>query len=110
LATGSAPGIPAQVGHTAVFGGAETESTTAHPQNIFERVRSSAWTSRPMTGSYSGVMLAILSMLLSFCDQIIQIESKQQPYAKMKLNVGKHGMPFYVERIAMPNKIKMRDR
>jgi hypothetical protein len=36
------PGIPEQTGQTAVFGGAETESTTAQLQNIFDFVRSSA--------------------------------------------------------------------
>jgi len=49
--TGSVPGIPEQTGQTAVLGGAETESTTAQPQNIFDFVCNSAWTSRPMTGS-----------------------------------------------------------
>ena len=51
---GRADGLlcPEQTGQTAVFGAAETESTTAQPQNIFEFVLNSAWTSRPITGSY----------------------------------------------------------
>ena len=52
LSTGKIPGIPAQIGHTDVFGSASVESTTRQPQNIFERVAISAWTSNPMTGSY----------------------------------------------------------
>ena len=42
LITGSVPGSPAQIGQTKVFGGACVESTTAQPQNIFDRVSSSA--------------------------------------------------------------------
>lgn len=57
LTTGSVPGMPEQTGHTAVFGGAETESTTAQLQNIFDFVCSSAWTSRPITGSYSNLFI-----------------------------------------------------
>src|SRR5947209_14186934 len=52
LITGSTPGIAVQTGQVNVLGAACVESTTAHPQNIFERVNSSAWTSRPMTGTY----------------------------------------------------------
>lgn len=52
LATGNAPGIPEQTGQTAIFGSASTESTTAQPQNIFDSVASSTWTSSPITGSY----------------------------------------------------------
>src|SRR5687767_4044889 len=47
LSTGSAPGNPRQVAHTFVFGGSPNE--VGHAQNSFERVRSCAWTSRPMT-------------------------------------------------------------
>ena len=53
LTTGSVPGSPAQTGQTAVLGGALTESTTGQAQNILDLVSSSAWVSRPMTGSYS---------------------------------------------------------
>src|SRR5439155_13680308 len=52
LITGSTPGIAVQTGQVNVLGAACVESTTAQPQNIFERVDSSAWTSRPITGSY----------------------------------------------------------
>jgi hypothetical protein len=45
--------MPAHTGQTAVFGAAWIESTTGQPQNIFDAVCSSAWTSMPMTGSYS---------------------------------------------------------
>ena len=57
IATLDTHSMPAQTGQTAEFGGAETESTTAQPQNIFDFVRSSAWTSRPMTGSNSIIFL-----------------------------------------------------
>jgi len=49
LTTGSTPGIPWQTGHVWLFGGAP--KLVGQPQNIFERVRSWAWTSRPMTTS-----------------------------------------------------------
>src|SRR5512134_2109653 len=78
LTTGRVPGIPVQTGHTAVFGGAETESTTAQLQNIFDRVRSSAWTSRPMTGSYSIVIFTILSMRRPLGDDSIKVENNKQ--------------------------------
>ena len=46
--------MPWQTGHVWWFGGAP--KVVAQPQNIFERVRSCAWTSRPMTVSQAGVM------------------------------------------------------
>src|SRR5438445_11854515 len=49
LTTGSTPGIPWQTGHVWLFGGAP--KVVGQPQNIFDRVRSCAWTSRPMTVS-----------------------------------------------------------
>ncbi len=36
LMTGSVPGMPAQISHATLLGGAEVESTTAQPQNILE--------------------------------------------------------------------------
>lgn len=50
LTTGSAPGRPRQVGQTCELGSAP--SSVEQPQNIFVRVPSSTWTSRPITGSY----------------------------------------------------------
>src|SRR5919198_3631043 len=52
LATGRAPGSPRQTSHVRVFGGSPNESS--QPQNIFVRVLSWTWISRPMTASYSG--------------------------------------------------------
>src|SRR5262245_52077110 len=49
LMTGRIPGIPWQIGQVWWFAGAPW--AVAQPQNIFERVRSCAWTSRPMTVS-----------------------------------------------------------
>ena len=54
LMTGRMPGIPWQTGHVWWFGGAP--KAVAQPQNIFERVRSCAWTSRPITVSQTGLM------------------------------------------------------
>src|SRR6478735_749752 len=48
--TGIAPGRPRQVGQTCVLGSAP--NSVGHPQNIFEAVLSSTWTSRPSAGSY----------------------------------------------------------
>src|SRR5438270_13107557 len=52
LITGRVPGMPAQTSHTYLFGVA-LSGATAHPQNIFERVRGWTWTSMPITTSHS---------------------------------------------------------
>ena len=49
LTTGSVPGRPRQTGQVRVFGG--SPKLSAQPQNIFVRVSSWTWISRPMTGS-----------------------------------------------------------
>jgi hypothetical protein len=49
--TGREPGCPVHTGQVKVFG--SSPKVVEHPQNIFDRVSSWAWTSRPMTGSYS---------------------------------------------------------
>ncbi len=49
LVTGSVPGWPRQIGQVCVFGSSPNDS--AQPQNIFVRVLSWQWISRPMTGS-----------------------------------------------------------
>src|SRR3954452_13258500 len=51
LTTGSAPGRPRQTGQVCVFGGSPKE--VSQPQNIFVRVASWMWISRPITGSSS---------------------------------------------------------
>src|SRR3989339_1244941 len=51
LRTGSTPGIPRQTGQVWVLGA--PPNFVEQPQNIFASVRSWAWTSSPMTGSYS---------------------------------------------------------
>ena len=48
LSTGSAPGRPRQTGQVCVLGGSPKDSW--QPQNIFVRVASWTWISRPMTG------------------------------------------------------------
>ena len=51
--TGSVPGMPRQMGQTRVFGSSRAPSAGAvgQAQNIFDSVRSCAWTSIPMTVS-----------------------------------------------------------
>jgi hypothetical protein len=49
LATGSEPGRPRHTSQVYVLGGAPKDSS--QPQNIFVRVLSWTWISRPMTGS-----------------------------------------------------------
>ena len=49
LATGSEPGSPRQTSQVRVLGGSPNDSS--QPQNIFVRVLSWTWISRPMTGS-----------------------------------------------------------
>src|SRR3954466_14651363 len=56
LTAGSVPGRPRQTGQVRVFGGSPNDSS--HEQNIFVRVLSWTWISRPMTGSYSGTCAA----------------------------------------------------
>src|SRR3954451_17634701 len=53
LATGSVPGSPRQTGHVRVLG--SSPKLSSQPQNIFVRVSSWTWISRPMTGSSSGI-------------------------------------------------------
>src|SRR5579863_4360568 len=48
--TGSAPGMPKQIGHTLLLGGAP--KLVGHAQKILVLVASWTWTSSPMTGSY----------------------------------------------------------
>src|SRR4026208_877734 len=52
---GNVPGRPRQISQTRVFGssGAPSAGAVAQSQNIFDSVRSCAWTSMPMTVSYS---------------------------------------------------------
>jgi hypothetical protein len=47
--TGSTPGMPRQIWQVFLLGSAP--NLVEHPQNIFESVRSWAWTSSPMTVS-----------------------------------------------------------
>ena len=49
FATGRLPGRPRQTGQVCVFGGSPKDSS--QPQNIFVRVFSCTWISRPITGS-----------------------------------------------------------
>src|SRR5438094_2262394 len=52
LIRGSTPGWPRQSGHVSVFGSAPNRFSQR--QNIFVRVFSWTWISRPITGSHSG--------------------------------------------------------
>jgi hypothetical protein len=52
LMTGKVPGMPQQTSQTDELGGAVVVSTTAHEQNILERVASSTCTSKPMSALY----------------------------------------------------------
>src|SRR5689334_6022343 len=54
--TGSAPGRPRQTAQVWMFGG--SPKLVTQPQNALVRVSSCACTSRPMTDSYSVLMLA----------------------------------------------------
>src|SRR5436305_14926191 len=51
LGTGSAPGCARQTGHVCVFGSAP--NPFAQPQNIFVRVFSWTWLSRPIAGPHA---------------------------------------------------------
>src|SRR5579859_3057401 len=54
LTTGSAPGSPRQTAQVCVLGGSPKDSS--QPQNIFVRVFSWTWISRPITGSSSSIV------------------------------------------------------
>src|SRR6187551_1800320 len=56
LTTGSEPGRPRQTGQVRVLG--SSPKLSSQPQNIFVRVSSWTWISRPMTGSSSGIRAA----------------------------------------------------
>ena len=58
LSTGSEPGSPRQFGHTLVLG--SSPNMFGHPQNSLVAVRSSQWTSRPMTIFHAVVMMGLL--------------------------------------------------
>src|SRR5436190_9633595 len=53
LTTGSDPGSPRQTGQVRVLG--SSPKLSSQPQNIFVRVLSWTWISRPMTGSHSAI-------------------------------------------------------
>ncbi len=54
--------MPAQTGQTAVLGSARVESNTGQPQNIFDCVCSSAWTSRPISAIYPDFISTLYSI------------------------------------------------
>jgi hypothetical protein len=60
--TGRLPGIPRQTSQTWVLGGAPKR--VAQPQKILLAVSRWAWTSNPITASYSSVVLLNLLNLL----------------------------------------------
>jgi hypothetical protein len=83
--TGSAPGIPRQMGHTLVFGGAP--KLVGHPQKILVRVASWTCTSSPMTGSYlamrsAGAMFNVVE------DKIHYINLLPRPGISMDSSLG----------------------
>jgi len=80
-----------------VLGGAETESTTAQLQNIFDFVRSSAWISRPMTGSYS----------MTICHYCIKSQDQQQPQGKSQLYTGLNSMSSNLSGIPVPDEVEV---
>src|SRR5688572_5332955 len=64
--TGRVPGRPRQTGQTRVFGSSVPLSGGAvgQVQNIFDSVRSCAWTSIPMTVSYFVPVLTVTSPIV----------------------------------------------
>src|ERR1044072_4774332 len=69
LGTGSEPGWPRQTGQVRVFGSGPKPDS--QQQNIFVRVFSWTWISRPMTGSQS--LLATLEQLLRFAHGALDV-------------------------------------
>ena len=73
--TGSAPGCARQTGHVCVFG--SPPKPFSQPQNIFVRVFSWTWISRPMTGSHSGTREELLCLEQRDLDVAAHLEHRQ---------------------------------
>ena len=65
--TGSAPGKPKQTGQVWVFGSAP--KIVLQPQNIFEAVPNSTWTSKPSTGSYFSITSSYFKLMRALLNQ-----------------------------------------
>src|SRR5919109_4387020 len=73
--TGSAPGCARQTGHVCVFG--SPPKPLSQRQNIFVRVFSCTWISRPMTGSHSGIREELLRLQERHLDVAAHLEDRQ---------------------------------
>src|SRR5215213_2221957 len=74
LGTGSEPGWPRQIGHVRVFGSAPKPDSQR--QNIFVRVFSWTWISRPMTGSHSGTVEQLLGLADGALDVAFDLDAR----------------------------------
>src|SRR5436190_13191555 len=72
--TGSAPGCARQTGHVRVFG--SPPKPASQPQNIFVRVFSWTWISRPMTDSHSATQ-ELLRLEQRHLDVSTHLEDRQ---------------------------------
>src|ERR687885_11289 len=70
--TGSAPGCARHTGHVRVFG--SPPKPASQRQNIFVRVFSWTWISRPMTGSHSGTREELLRLQQRHLDVAAHLE------------------------------------
>src|SRR5919204_3534165 len=73
--TGSAPGCARQIGHVCVFGA--PPKPFSQRQNIFVRVFSCTWISRPMTGSHSGTSKELLRLHQRHLDVAADLEDRE---------------------------------
>src|SRR5918911_1422601 len=73
--TGSAPGCARQTGQVRVFG--SPPKPASQRQNIFVRVFSWTWISRPMTGSHSGTGQKLLRLQQRHLDVATHLEDSQ---------------------------------
>src|SRR5215207_3389356 len=75
LGTGSDPGCPRQTGHVWVF--AAAPNPDSQRQNIFVRVLSWTWISRPMTGSHA--VSATIEQLLRLAHRALDVALDLDP-------------------------------
>jgi hypothetical protein len=86
--------MPVQISHTAVLGSALVVSTTGQAQNIFDKVRSSAWISSPITGSKVISAVALHETLYPF-QSLFDFFVRRGVGATHIITVGAEGITWY---------------
>src|SRR5919202_4726943 len=82
--TGSAPGCARHTGHVRVLG--SPPKPASQRQNIFVRVFSWTWISRPMTGSHSGIREHLLRLQQRHLDIAAHLEHREPLLERRRLH------------------------